>query len=100
MAGIPRRDAALDWRHRHSWHARGVDHLLSEPRDGAAAERSFRPDHRALYGIRALRALDDGDLLHRPRAFRIEHHLRPFPAPAIDRSRGVFRVVAVGEICA
>src|SRR6185312_10393673 len=99
MAGIPERDAALAWRHSHSWHARGADHLLSQPRHGATGERSFRPDHRALYLIRALRALDDRDLFHRSGDFGIEHHLRPPAAPAVDRPRGVFRMVAVGEIC-
>ena len=32
--------------------------------------------------------------------FRIEHHIRPSIAPAADRPRGVFRMVAMGKICA
>src|SRR6185437_6838197 len=100
MARVPERDAALDWRRRHSWYARGVNHLLSQPRHGAAGERSLRPDHRALYVIRAFRALADRDLLHHSGGFRIEHHLRPSVTPAADRPRGVLRMVAVGEVCA
>src|SRR3974390_2610199 len=100
MARVPERDVALDWRHRDSWHARGVDHLLSKPRYGAARERSFRPDHRSLYLIRALRALDDRNLLHHPGDFGIEHYVWPPVAAAADRSRGVFRMVAMGKICA
>src|SRR5579859_2023843 len=98
MARVPERDAALDWRHRHSWHARGVDHLLSQPRHGATGERSCRPNRRALYVIRALRSLDDGKLLCRSGHFGIEHHLRPSVALAVDRPGSILRVVAMGEV--
>ena len=69
LAPVPRGDAALDRRHRHPRHAgrcwssfyliRGMVKLESG--------RSGRT-HRALQRVRALRALDDGDLLHHPGA--------------------------------
>ena len=68
------------------------------PRHGSARERTVRAHHRALHGVRALRALDDRDLLHRSGDLRIEHHLRPSVATAADRLRSVLRMVAVGEI--
>jgi hypothetical protein len=60
--------------------------LLSQSRYGPARARSFGPNHRALYVIRALRALDDGDLLRHPRPFRAQHHLRQAAAVAPDRA--------------
>ena len=61
------------------------------------AGRSGRVD-RALQRLRAPRALDDGDLLHHPRALRPQHHLRQAAAAAADRAGGVHRLVAMGEI--
>ena len=76
LAPVPRGDAALDRRHRDPRHARAAGRLLSDPRHGADRERPLRAHHRALQRLRALRALDDGDLLHHPGAVRTQHHLR------------------------
>src|SRR5580765_3155270 len=98
MAGIPKRDAALDRRRRHSWHDRRARGLVSDPRHDSARERAVWPHHRALHGVRALRALDDCDLFRDPGDLRIEHHLRTSAALGVDRLRRILRMVAVGEI--
>src|SRR6266851_4220469 len=41
LAGISQRDAALDWRDRHLWHAGDSPHLLSVARHGDDQERTF-----------------------------------------------------------
>ena len=98
LAPVPRGDAALDRRDRDPRHADRAGRVLSRPRSGEARERLFGPAHRALQRVRALRALDDGDLLHHPGDLRAEHHLRQAAADAADR-RGCLRgLVAVGEV--
>ena len=47
---------------------------------------------RALQCVRALRALDDGDLLHRAGDQRPQHHLRQVAAAAADRAGGLHRI--------
>ena len=54
--------------------------------------------HRALQRVRALRPLDDRDLLHHPGDLRPQHHLRQAAADAADRRAGLRRLVAMGEI--
>ncbi len=48
--------------------------------------------------LRALRPLDDGDVLHHPRAVGAEHHLRQVVAAAADRRERLRGLVAVGEV--
>ena len=87
LAAVPRGDAALDRRHRHPRHAGAARRLLSVARHGEDRERPLRPHDRALQRVRALRALDDGDLLHHPGDLRPQHHVRPAAAAAADRAR-------------
>ena len=82
---IPRSDAALDRRHRHPRHAGDPRHLLSVARHGEARERPFRPQDRPLQCVRALRPLDDGDLLYRAGDLRPQHHLRQAAVAAAVR---------------
>ena len=98
LAPIPRGDAALDRRHRHPRHAGAAGDVLSDPRHGADRKRAVGPHDRALQRVRALRALDDGDLLHHPGYHRAQHHLRQGAAAAADRAAGVLRLVAGGEV--
>ena len=98
LAPVPPGHAALDRRHRHPRHARAAGRVLSGARHGADRSRALRPHDRALQRVRALRALDDRDLLHHPGDLRPQHHVRQAAAAAADRARGVHRLVAVGEI--
>ena len=98
LASLPRGDAALDRRHLDPRHARAAGGVLSDPRHGAHRSRPLRPRAGALLRLRAPRALDDGDLLHRSRHLRPQHHLRQAVAAAADRAGGLHHVVAVGEI--
>ncbi len=91
--------AGRDWRHFHTVTLKWIGaiailgtlaaagHLLSGARCGADRERALRNQGRALHGFRALRALDDGGLLHNSGLERPQHHVRPGVAAAADRPR-------------
>src|SRR5262249_19237955 len=76
LAPIPPSDAALDRRHLYSRHARAARCLLFGPRHGPHRIGAIRTGPGALFRLRAPGALDDGDLLHHPRAFRPQYHIR------------------------
>ncbi len=98
LAAVPRGHAALDRRHRHPRHAGDAGAVLPGARHGEDRSRALRPHGRALQRVRAHRALDDGDLLHRAGAERPQHHVRQGAAAAAARPRGVRDVVAVGQV--
>ena len=68
LARVPPAHAADDRRDRDPRHAGAAGAVLSVPRHGQDRERPLRAHHRTLQCVRALRALDDRDLLHHPRA--------------------------------
>ncbi len=98
LAPFPRGDAALDRRHRDTWDAGSAGHLLFVARHGPHRRRTVGPHHRALQCIRAVRALDDGGLLHHPCAFRPQYHPRSAAAAPVDEAGSFHGLFGMGEI--
>ena len=108
--GVLEQPAGRDWRQFHQVTLRWIgaiailgmlaraDPVLSDPRHGAHRSRAVRPHAGALQCVRALRALDDGELLHRARPVGPQHHLRQGAADAAHRAGGVRELVAVGQV--
>jgi hypothetical protein len=75
LAPFPRGDLALDWRRRDSRNADDTGYLLS--RSMVRIERDVPAAPSCASMPWSGRALDDGGLLHHPRTFRAQYHLRP-----------------------
>ena len=71
---------------------------FSRGRIALEPERGIGPQDPALQRLRALHALDDGDLLHRAGDLGAQLHLRQAPADAADRAGRLRGLVAMGEI--
>src|SRR6516165_6988515 len=99
LAPVPPGHAALGRGHFDRRYARSPRCLLFGPRHGPPRVGTVRARAGAVHRLRALCALDDGHLLHHPRPFRTQHHVRQAVAAAPDRARGIHHLVAVGEIC-